>query len=1446
MYDLGIIALIVIATLVMLIRGDPKWTLPALIGAFVLFLVPAVVMYTIAFFTPEKELPPLFEIRQGEFFPYPYPDALNLQQALERNYKAIHETYEGLKTAQQLSAGAVFAVAYTQTLLHIISTAAGGLPAAVIQLSKFAAYFSKVGDPLLQIALTTYNAATAFVMIFHFLEFMAKLATKMAVPLLALSLLAVIFGPTRALGGALLFFALIMIVPSYIGYYLAPVGKEFAVWGLETAKWLNATAANATGIAPVPLVVVEGTPHTLFLGRYNNTFVLKSPAEIAAKINQTLGLFNITVSKDVVASALEVAKRYKVFEKAAFNGTDWVTATAGSVTPIAYGNKTWLSTATINTWLDFPAPRPEEGGCVLHGDFREFLDYMAPPEEAQRLKERVDNLTRAICKYHEWLGYRSYFLRVDVPAHWRFLTVAINYTARDRHGVVDRGVVYGWNGVWGWLAGPDNEQCFNALGNKTACAVLDTTVRKGVYNFSLWGAKRVVEPVTDWVRSVFNFTVRNASRPVFDRSIGLHRWVETCEWCCRYENDTCVQWCSSSRDVYQRADVTKRLGEGRFEYNTTIYARPWVPEEERSYTGRIRITTRTWDVQIWLEYGPWVGGGTPPPNAYCFSHSNKTYMVLSFFRAVPGQPRVLYAFAWMSNVGVWLYNRQGDPLPDTLANYTDTDGVRVVEYLEGVEHQYYCQPASTHTAQPRWLPVVYAEQNLTKLLRDNYLTLVVIRNVSLAYFARVGPYLAAAEASNSSLARAAAESVREYLALVNKTPGAVPLFHTRPNSYRGMNVIIACVMYDWRAPVNLTAALDLYPAREWWAASYPMGDSRVARHVAEAKADMFRYVFGTPPPPPPVNLSGFVKQWRIPWNNRTLPYKPYYSSDMKMPPPDNETGIPLWNIQNLEDIQMTQSNVLSWLFTVLFVTILSIVAVFEFLGALFDFPTPMRAIFGFVIGVIQDWTYWLPFRVAVRGKLLMRIWLAVKRPVMRRTVRVAARVHSFFASRFPALRRIRSPDLKEYYRRYVLWRREIAVRDPAEQIREEIKTKAREEALARVKKAAEERADAEWIRNQRRRAEEEERARREALGKIRRIFSAGDIIEVLRELSPRFDAWVQERVEMSRGSLSYHLFWWRLDRLPYMWRVLLNLDPHVVARLAAEGKIKPEDAALYLNLRAAVEAHMREMRWGWARLHSVSQYVEQAREEFEKARQKTVEEAEKGLADFRRFITEFQRRHEVLRRYFTEDLSKLDEEERAKLAGEVKKVVERLSEAVSHFAVIDKAPRARIVAALNEALQRTAEGKAPQIPRDASVQDVVKHLALMDFDVAVRALRSAEKFLEAHYTVAPTRYDTRQIAAEVVKWKIEEQLPTLKLAGAARGIVLGGRSAEEGEALLKAWKPRDAHGERWAIAGGRIMIVDVYAERPWEAVTYRFSYIRERPLDAREAVTTLGKLRLKS
>jgi hypothetical protein len=136
MLDLGIIAVVGIAAFVMLLRGDPKWALPALIGAVALFLVPTVTMLTIAYFTPKgNPLPPLFEIRQGEFFPYPYP-AGSLQEALERNYKAIHETFVVLLTAQQASYTALFAVAAAETVVNIIQSLVPG--GTLVQLSKYA------------------------------------------------------------------------------------------------------------------------------------------------------------------------------------------------------------------------------------------------------------------------------------------------------------------------------------------------------------------------------------------------------------------------------------------------------------------------------------------------------------------------------------------------------------------------------------------------------------------------------------------------------------------------------------------------------------------------------------------------------------------------------------------------------------------------------------------------------------------------------------------------------------------------------------------------------------------------------------------------------------------------------------------------------------------------------------------------------------------------------------------------------------------------------------------------------------------------------------------------------------------------------------------------------------------------------------------------------------
>jgi len=122
MLDVGLAILIVLAASVMLIRGDPKWIYPVIASALALFLIPIMTQLVIAAFTPKgAPVPPLFGWRQGQFFPYPYP-AASLGAELERNYEAIHRTYEALLAAQQASLTALFAVAFTETAIAIASS----------------------------------------------------------------------------------------------------------------------------------------------------------------------------------------------------------------------------------------------------------------------------------------------------------------------------------------------------------------------------------------------------------------------------------------------------------------------------------------------------------------------------------------------------------------------------------------------------------------------------------------------------------------------------------------------------------------------------------------------------------------------------------------------------------------------------------------------------------------------------------------------------------------------------------------------------------------------------------------------------------------------------------------------------------------------------------------------------------------------------------------------------------------------------------------------------------------------------------------------------------------------------------------------------------------------------------------------------------------------------
>jgi hypothetical protein len=63
--------------------------------------------------------------------------------------------------------------------------------------------------------------------------------------------------------------------------------------------------------------------------------------------------------------------------------------------------------------------------------------------------------------------------------------------------------------------------------------------------------------------------------------------------------------------------------------------------------------------------------------------------------------------------------------------------------------------------------------------------------------------------------------------------------------------------------------------------------------------------------------------------------------------------------------------------------------------------------------------------------------------------------------------------------------------------------------------------------------------------RLRRALRARDLIEFIRALSPSFDERVQKKVDeaAAKRSWSYHLFWWRLDRVPYRLRsMLMNVE----------------------------------------------------------------------------------------------------------------------------------------------------------------------------------------------------------------------------------------------------------------------------------------------------------------
>jgi hypothetical protein len=1380
--ELLVVALAALAALVMLARGDSHWTWPVIAATLAFVVVPSVPPLVIRMFYPHGIEPP------------PAVLSPDLQRELERNYNVTRATLEAIKAAQLAAAGATYATAWKDVA---VSTAAAFAPgSALVTVTKWAIGLSRL-DPIYHIASGAYNLLTSLGMIYHFLDMMAELAVSWALPLMALSMLAVTASRTRALAGLMLSVSLFMVLMSFTGYYLSPLALSTAMWCRESAAWALKLAENITGAHPAPYLVVDGAPHTLYIARYNNIFIEPNIARIVSEVPL---LANSSARAQIQQSVIEALRRAGG-RGAVFNGTDWIAATTGSLTPVAYGSKNWSALA-VHTWLDFPAPAPQNGTCIARESLADLLRLAV--QEAERrgyqppsgIGELANETARRACNVSASLGYISYYARLRLPGHWRVLHARINYTARDRWRVLSSGAANASVGVWGWVVPPDEERCVDALGRESPCGALRAWIREGVYNFSLWsGERRAADPATGAARSAFNITLPEAPHPLLSREIELHAWTETCRWCCGWSNGTCARYCSTSRLWRERYRAEKVSRVVNYTYGVTVYLRPWALESPVNHTGAIPVVAREWNVTVWAEPGPW-DNGPPPEGASCSHGERRVYHVLQLYRARPGPVRAAYGFWWLGG-GVPRIAPRGESLPDAIGGSANESGIGYTRLLEGAEHNFYCAAEVLPASEPDWRVVQHAERNLTALLVDDYLNRAILHNYTRAYLSLYGAGGAFARSQDPAL-EGIARTARELLDALERAPDSLPIYYTAPTSYQGRNVIFACVSYDWRGAVRVNGSLALTPAREWWAARYPVGDSRVARQYREL-ARAYRLALASPPPPPPAELGPLIgTRWDIPWDNRSLPYRPHYHPGMRMPPRDNRTGVPPWDASRLTSALAATAGVGANVLHVLFISTLATAAVFEFMALLFEFPSPLRFLYCLTTRVIQEWTYWLPFRLFVRARLLARVWRAVRAPALRLAARAAARVHAFLASRSPGLARVRSAALGLYFKRRVR-----ITGDPSEALRKEVRRKLREDVLRRIGHALE-RVD--WYRELLKSREEGGRRRAELARRARAALGARDAVGLARAIFTGLDKRLREFVESRRHSLSYYLFWWRLDRLGPLERAFARLTPAAVLRDYHAGRISEREAEELANLYELLRARLAEASAGALRKAAAG-----PRDAYWTLREAARRASERGLKALGQFARELLRRADDVRA-----------PNAAVRRQAVRELAGLLRGAIAELSKVDAAARARIVSSLNEALRERAE-KIPRLPRRAPPEEIVERLAALGRELAAEIMTRSLEMLRAHYEVAPAVPDAKSVIAEIIRERVAEMIPTLKLAGLARGIVLGARNVREGELALRAWSHAPS--------------LSRVEEAPWEAVAYRYSEFRSHErLDVRRLV----------
>ncbi|MEM0464563.1 hypothetical protein, partial [Pyrobaculum sp.] len=1332
------------------------WFYPV-IGALIPIAVGAVVKYVLAAFG----LPtPLYGVGDGLSLILPS------QHDLVRNAALVCAAFEflrGTSVALAVTLGGLTTAMVAVQIAMIVALVVGaftgpaGLAAAADVVAKLFGFYLKLHawhDFIAGVLSIAVSAGAIANIMYHMAEvaLWAPWLLSAGVPMLA-------FSRTRALGGALVAIAAVSMAVSYIAAASALDFLAFAMWGHEVAKHTEQLTKELeeSGAGGTPAIATFGGG-ALWIGYYNNTYYVKSFKEAVEALKKDPDLRDLLPKNaDEVIKALEQFVRQTKYTK---NGTSPIYA--GRVAAVEYGNKNWSLTA-LYVWLDVD---------VL-GSWQS-CENLTPPVVANFLRVAESQMPqkagdfslvkRVMHKLCQW--YRNYSLISVYQFDWSLNPSTRRLMAQYAYNVTayvtySAGRAYAPVGLWGWVdrpryLGPDGEYCKDVSGKQADCSSLLASRTAGAYKYDAAEAKWVLkrDPTPGNASSHFNFTVTRGGPPYLYQVVPLYEYYEYCKWCAQEINGTCVDWRVSVMRWYEQYRIDKKYYTAEKNYAVFFVEKPWRLRPPYTVENlKVPYLAVNYTVVKWWNHTEW----SPPPGGSCVYQwvdwsTYKPYKWVGVERADSPHMRYVYAWAWAGGVELkFNYNRT--VLEGLVYQNTTFDLWR-----DGAVYSAYCTPY-VNTLPYRAVNTAllqFAVNNLTEVNKEALFALVATSNATKAA-ADARRMDEAYQKVVSRLSRENATGAREALALVEASKAIVdlykegyraglymPLPNIEPSSYRLHHVRLVCLNFHWNATTLVNGTLTITAGREPWVFSFPFGYSNLTKVLIHGLDQFYRLLFEKGVPPPPARVvhtvtyrmgnktyeytvngtpSFYFRTW---WDGSPLSYQPANYTPVSSLP-TSVWGVPYFaewfNVPYNALTAVGRAVAESW--TRLIVGGIAALAAFEALGVLFGFPTPGRFLYSVAMDILSQLGYWLGIRLAIRAKLFRRLLRPFRVRIARAAKLIAAKLPRLPAPRLRIGGRVR--DLREWLRERVRWR----------WLEEKIRRLEERMALPGVMTEWGSPVDI-------RRVKEHVK---EVAGRVYHALQAHDVVEFLRRISPRVDAFIShiEAKLAERYPTLYKVY--ALYKGPYVAHYLLA-EP-VIRRWEAEGKITRAEAD---QLRRA-----RQLLWAAAA----------------EAKARAVE-AEKGVGA-KHLRDVFEHRENVVRKA----LEQLDLMPHAKTKEELAK---HLGAAAAHLQHIDPAGTSRLWTALGIA----AEGRPVDFH---TTREVVEFLweRRERLDVIVQR---AKELIAQHYAHAPL--SIKDIAKEEVSRQVARVKPLLEAVAKARRYAATGEGAEEAVKALRSKEVKKA------------------------------------------------------